>query len=1297
MKTDVKRNSALYKLLSLILCVCMILPAVGFLLPEVGAASSDEGTGRVTQRAAHTADNNTMYGYENTMLSEVNGSRYAGRVWADLTVIAYDANKGSASVALQSDKDGVGDTISTQNDFLHVFSALGSGEDKTVQSTSNSSGFAMTPVAGKNDAGVDSAVTFINPIGDYMEVKNVQTVLLFGKLHDMVRYAVYDFGFNDAYMVSKGQQGTDFAEGWYKGTADAIDAVKYSENLPGDYSTEEDAWADGWVYRVGRHHAAEFVPTLESLNENSQLIDMTDQQMNTVYTFYRFTEDGRTTPQENPTLDGVSYKLSDIRVWVENTGDWNDQVVEGGALENGTGYDEALYVNVPAEAMPYQMASVVVSKDADGKETVMSYDANLDVAPLRVFYSVGVQDAVRTDDGELDVGKIDASYLQNHKNAETGKVSFYSTWYSGKAYDGYVTEERARTMGDAVVTFSPSVENRYYIFQKPLLLYSRAYQYDGSGLTRITGDDIKSDSWSGGEYKGTYSSKEEADKHLDGLKSGDIIFVKNDTLANAVSRNSWYFMAVDYYVPSGNSGKQVKYVVARQGEEFLASNLGNVHRDDNLCWVNLEMDYETVERDENGNLLPSDARKDEYSEGEPDHKQDQEGDQKDNQEPEVPETPENPDNPVEPEEGRWALATQPGGIRVGDLAQSIGTKGFEIGGGYISGQTENKTGTAFNYYLPTVSQSSTANGDITINVYLGNNGVLTVDDSLLLVTKSVEEGVTDPDAEFDYQVYLDDFSGTASAIQVRWDEYAQSWRRRLAYIDVLTNNDGLLQYSNYDDTTGTGLAVTNVFGKIVDLAELPDGQRYYVYVGQNDDSEAGDYGSDHVFRVFSSMDYDDTLLKLSGRTTYVDATVTPMPEDDGSHHYIDINSDEGQEHKAGDIEYWAKEVYTIPASEYDEAVANGGWTFDAEKYAGNRVTNYMLDSLSVVEDGGLGSEIVLTSPFAVRSTYLTKELEFGVDALYDTDDVRFMENGEWKTAVQNEGDAILSHTAHFTLKGGEGLLFNNITADNIYRVTEKMSDEQIADLYYLSSVGHVQQMGQLVTYNEDGTVQEAYASAGSGDLHYFWKDGEQVDASTELELANTFKNHAYSIAGTISADAEEAVHYLNARIPTGALKVTKTVTGDLGDQNMAFPFTVTLDDPSVNGTYGDMEFLDGVAEFTLKHGESKTAIGLPDGTVYDVEESDNAGYEVTAAGDTGTIDDAVMATADFVNHKDSADVTSGPDQDPGTGDDPTSGPSTGDSRNFTLWIIICAVAAAVMIGAIIGVVIMKTKKYNSKH
>ena len=175
----------------------------------------------------------------------------------------------------------------------------------------------------------------------------------------------------------------------------------------------------------------------------------------------------------------------------------------------------------------------------------------------------------------------------------------------------------------------------------------------------------------------------------------------------------------------------------------------------------------------------------------------------------------------------------------------------------------------------------------------------------------------------------------------------------------------------------------------------------------------------------------------------------------------------------------------------------------------------------------------------------------------------------------------------------------------------------------------------------------------------------------------------------------------------GALTVSKTVTGNAGDTTKAFSFTVKLDS-SLSGTYGDMTFENGVAEFTLKHGESKTATKLPAGTHYTVTESDNDGYSVTAEGDTGNITKNKTAVAAFTNYKDEEpdtppDVPTNPDNPnvptdpnqpevPTIPDQPTTNitvnqpnqpdtpehydntPKTGDTVNLALWFTVLGIS-----------------------
>ncbi|MCD8122283.1 MAG: DUF5979 domain-containing protein [Clostridiales bacterium] len=155
---------------------------------------------------------------------------------------------------------------------------------------------------------------------------------------------------------------------------------------------------------------------------------------------------------------------------------------------------------------------------------------------------------------------------------------------------------------------------------------------------------------------------------------------------------------------------------------------------------------------------------------------------------------------------------------------------------------------------------------------------------------------------------------------------------------------------------------------------------------------------------------------------------------------------------------------------------------------------------------------------------------------------------------------------------------------------------------------------------------------------------ENVGYVVTEEAANDYTSSSENETGTIESDVVKNVVFTNTytsddgeepETGTGTLTVSKTVTGS-GSKTKEFTFTVTLSDTSINGTYGDMTFVNGVATFTLTHGESKTAEGLPEGITYTVTESSTSGYRTTSEGATGTIESGGVATVAFTNKKTSS-------------------------------------------------------------
>lgn len=182
----------------------------------------------------------------------------------------------------------------------------------------------------------------------------------------------------------------------------------------------------------------------------------------------------------------------------------------------------------------------------------------------------------------------------------------------------------------------------------------------------------------------------------------------------------------------------------------------------------------------------------------------------------------------------------------------------------------------------------------------------------------------------------------------------------------------------------------------------------------------------------------------------------------------------------------------------------------------------------------------------------------------------------------------------------------------------------------------------------DQSISGAYGGMAftDGSATFTLKHGESLTASnlpagityTVTEAAaEDYTASAANAEGTIEKDVTAEVSFTNTKNQYGSLTVSKTVAGEGADQAMGFSFTVTLSDKTINGVYGDMTFTGGVARIALKHGEHKTAAGLPVGVAYTVREDRTEGYTSSAANADGTIAKGVAAEAAFVNTKDAVD------------------------------------------------------------
>lgn len=185
-------------------------------------------------------------------------------------------------------------------------------------------------------------------------------------------------------------------------------------------------------------------------------------------------------------------------------------------------------------------------------------------------------------------------------------------------------------------------------------------------------------------------------------------------------------------------------------------------------------------------------------------------------------------------------------------------------------------------------------------------------------------------------------------------------------------------------------------------------------------------------------------------------------------------------------------------------------------------------------------------------------------------------------------------------------------------------------------------------------------------------------------------------------------------IPTGNLEVSKRVVGNAASIDDEFSFHVslsgsytvegeTVDASSIEGTFGDMEFKDGEASFTLKHGQSVTASGLPSELLFKVEETDAKDYTTTYEGAEGVIPVNATARAAVTNTKNIPENGNNNEVGPGQGSgnstpgaqqkgDGSSPVKTSDNSQFNFWFSLLSAACA----AVCTVILYRTRRRVSR-
>lgn len=130
------------------------------------------------------------------------------------------------------------------------------------------------------------------------------------------------------------------------------------------------------------------------------------------------------------------------------------------------------------------------------------------------------------------------------------------------------------------------------------------------------------------------------------------------------------------------------------------------------------------------------------------------------------------------------------------------------------------------------------------------------------------------------------------------------------------------------------------------------------------------------------------------------------------------------------------------------------------------------------------------------------------------------------------------------------------------------------------------------------------------------------------ELYTEANNGEYT--GKIVKEATQSVDVVNTYTPGVNLTVSKTVRGNQGSKTKQFKFQITLTGNNIpsrlnftrNGNPGKTAVKNGIAEFTLGHGDSIIFKNMTPGLNYSIAELDGVenGYTVESTNESGTLD-----------------------------------------------------------------------------
>ncbi|MBR3294866.1 MAG: hypothetical protein IKI62_01240, partial [Clostridia bacterium] len=313
---------------------------------------------------------------------------------------------------------------------------------------------------------------------------------------------------------------------------------------------------------------------------------------------------------------------------------------------------------------------------------------------------------------------------------------------------------------------------------------------------------------------------------------------------------------------------------------------------------------------------------------------------------------------------------------------------------------------------------------------------------------------------------------------------------------------------------------------------------------------------------------------------------------------------------------------TYPSDQYiiDAVFAEQGGSEDGLKFMYNWLDPDVGGQLDNVK-GGSTVKVYLTTNYQIKY-YFDKGDGNGYQEITEEG---WKDEGFYTTPGTENAIAADDSKADYRVEDKDGNEYRNLIIRDASN-TGRFIDENIRRgdysnfLYMFNDYPHVIDIASLPVPPEGKELAASVWTVKDKDL----KNISTIDSDSKFALTETTYgtgNTVWSYLGERYADETNTYHlYIKVKDAeeTGNLKVSKAVEG-LDNCEDEFSFTVTLSDTTITGTYGDMEFKDGVAAFTLKDGEEKIAEGLPSEITYKVEEEEDDRFSIETDNDEGEV------------------------------------------------------------------------------